>query len=155
MKDWCWMLFWTLEVQSADKYMNSYLFTVFIQKNAAILKRFRGLWFAKIKELPGALTPALPQQGVALDPANFSVLAVLPTFTHAGLRLEFRVSSVSPIPVEGFSLNFGQMFALVRRCAESITTMPTQDQSHSSGSWVWALNFMSALYLLYSLEDFL
>ena len=67
------------------------------------------------------MTPALPQQGVALDPANFSVLAVLPTFTHAGLRLEFSVSSVSPIPVEGFSLNFGQMFALVRRYAESIT----------------------------------
>ena len=37
------------------------------------------------------------------------------------LNLEFRVCSVSPIPVEGFSLNFGQMFTLVRRCAELIT----------------------------------
>ena len=33
----------------------------------------------------------------------------------------FRVRSVSPYRVEGFSLNFGQMFTLVRRCAESIT----------------------------------
>ena len=38
-----------------------------------------------------------------------------------GLSLEFRVCSISPIPLEGFSLNFGQMFTLVRRCAESIT----------------------------------
>ena len=41
-------------------------------------------------------------------------------FKVTGLSLEYRVSSVSPIPVEGFSLNFGQMFTLVRRCAESI-----------------------------------
>ena len=38
-----------------------------------------------------------------------------------GLSLEFYVRSVSPIPVEGFSIIFGQMFTLVRRCAESIT----------------------------------
>ena len=38
-----------------------------------------------------------------------------------GLSLEFRVRSISPIPVEGFSLNFGQIFTLVRQCAESIT----------------------------------
>ena len=29
--------------------------------------------------------------------------------------------SISPIPLEGFSLNFGHMFASVRRCAELIT----------------------------------
>ena len=43
-----------------------------------------------------------------------------------GLSLEFRVRSVSPIPVEGFSLNFGQIFTLVRQYAES--AMPTQGQ---------------------------
>ena len=42
-------------------------------------------------------------------------------FKVTGLSLEFRVRSVSQIPVEEFSLNFGQMFTLVRRCAESIT----------------------------------
>ena len=35
--------------------------------------------------------------------------------------LEFRVCSISAIPLEGFSLNFGHMFASVRRCAELIT----------------------------------
>ena len=38
-----------------------------------------------------------------------------------GLSLEFRVRSVSSIPLEGFSLNFGHMFASVKRCAELIT----------------------------------
>ena len=38
-----------------------------------------------------------------------------------GLSLEFRVRSISPIPLEGFCLNFGHMFAPVRRCAELIT----------------------------------
>ena len=38
-----------------------------------------------------------------------------------GLSLEFRVRSISPIPLEGFSLNFGRMFASVRQCAELIT----------------------------------
>ena len=42
-------------------------------------------------------------------------------FKVTGLSLEFRVHSVSPIPVEGVSLNFGQMFTLVRGCVESIT----------------------------------
>ena len=42
-------------------------------------------------------------------------------FKVTGLSLEFHVRSVSPIPVEGFSLNFGQMFTLVRQFAESIT----------------------------------
>ena len=109
------------------------------------------------------------------------------------------------IPLEGFSLNFGHMFALVRQCAELITqpcrqkvkvtiqghrfepcpvcifytsgriffklwsnvhlseticrlnnsTMPSQGQAHSSMSWIWVLNYVSALYLLYPWEDFL
>ena len=43
------------------------------------------------------------------------------TVQGQGLSLEFCVRSVSPIPVEGFSFNFGQVFTLVRRCAELIT----------------------------------
>ena len=42
-------------------------------------------------------------------------------FKVTGLNLEFHVPSVSPIPVEGFSLNFGQVFTPVRQCAEPIT----------------------------------
>ena len=38
-----------------------------------------------------------------------------------GLSLEFCVRSISPIPLEGFSLNFGHMFASVRQCAEPIS----------------------------------
>ena len=38
-----------------------------------------------------------------------------------GLSLEFCVRSISPIPLEGFSLNFGHMFSSVRRCAKLIT----------------------------------
>ena len=124
------------------------------------------------------------------------------------LSLEFRVRSISPIPLEGFSLKFGHMFASVIQYAELInqpgwhkvkvtvqghmfepwiscplcisytsgriffklwsnvhlsetmcriknSTIPTQAQGHSSRSWVWALNFVSALYLLYPWEDFL
>ena len=111
------------------------------------------------------------------------------------------------LPLEGFSLNFGHMFALVRRCAKLVTqlcphkvkvtvqghrfepwiscqlciswtiwkifiklwsnvrsvsrcaepmsTMPTQGQGHRSRSYVWALNFVSAPYLMYHWKDFL
>ena len=38
-----------------------------------------------------------------------------------GLSFEFRVRSISPIPLEGFSFDFGHMFASMRRCAELIT----------------------------------
>ena len=34
------------------------------------------------------------------------------------------VSSISPKPLEGFSLKFTQIFLLVRRCAELITQLP-------------------------------
>ena len=37
-----------------------------------------------------------------------------------GLSLEFRFRSVSPLPLGGFSLNFGQMFTSVGQYAESI-----------------------------------
>ena len=38
-----------------------------------------------------------------------------------GLSLEFCVRSISPLPLGGFSLNFGQMFISVGLCAEPIT----------------------------------
>ena len=38
-----------------------------------------------------------------------------------GLSLEFRVHSISPIPQEGFYLNFDHMFASVRQRSELIT----------------------------------
>ena len=73
-----------------------------------------------------------------------------------GLSLEFRIPSVSPIPVEGFSLNFGQMFTVVRRCVESITQpYRLKVKVTVQGHGFEPLNFVSALYLLYSWEDFL
>ena len=39
-------------------------------------------------------------------------------FKVMGVALEFRVRSISPLRLEGFSLNFGQMLIAVRRCAE-------------------------------------
>ena len=41
------------------------------------------------------------------------------------------------------------------RINNSTMTMLIQGQGHRSRSWVWALNFVSALYLLYPWEDFL
>ena len=41
----------------------------------------------------------------------------------ASLSLEFGVGSISPLPLEGFSLNVGQMFASVRWFAEPITEL--------------------------------
>ena len=72
-----------------------------------------------------------------------------------GLSLEFRVCSVSPLPLEGFFLNFGQMFTCGMMCRTHVRTMGTQGQGHSSGSPVWALNFVSIQYLLYPWKDFL
>ena len=40
-------------------------------------------------------------------------------------------------------------------CRTHNATMPTQGQGHSSGSQVWAVNLVSALYLLYQWKDFL
>ena len=37
-----------------------------------------------------------------------------------GLSLQFHVLSISPLPLEGFSLNFGQKFTLDNWCAEHI-----------------------------------
>ena len=42
-------------------------------------------------------------------------------FKVRGMSLEFCVRSVSPLPLGGFSLNFGQMFTSVGQCAEPIT----------------------------------
>ena len=115
------------------------------------------------------------------------------------LPLHFLVRSISPEPFTRFSLNCGQMFASMSRCAEPIS-QPCQlkvkvtGQGHGFVSWiscplhisctprriffklwsyvclsemmcrthdtrsrsqVWALNFMSALYLLYQWKDFL
>ena len=39
------------------------------------------------------------------------------------LSLEFCVGSISPLPLEGFSLSVGQMFASVRWCAEPINQL--------------------------------
>ena len=36
-----------------------------------------------------------------------------------GFSLEFRVRSIFPLPLEGFSLKFGQMLISVRWCAEA------------------------------------
>ena len=72
-----------------------------------------------------------------------------------GLSLEFFVCSVSPLPLGGFSLNFGQMFTCGTMCRTHNSAMGTQGQGHSSRSRVWALNFMSTRYHLYPWKDFL
>ena len=58
-----------------------------------------------------------------------------------GLSLEFRVRSISPLPLEGFSLNFGHTFASVRPCAELITQpcrhkVKVTVQGHRFGPWI-------------------
>ena len=45
--------------------------------------------------------------------------------------LKFGVGSISPLPLEGFSLNVGQMFASVRWCAEPITQLYADSKSRS------------------------
>ena len=49
-----------------------------------------------------------------------------------GLSLEFCVRSIFPIPLEGFSQNFGHMFASVRQCAE-LVTQPCQHKVKVTG----------------------
>ena len=71
-----------------------------------------------------------------------------------GLSLEFRIHSVSPLPLGGFSLNFGQMFTCGTMCRTHNSAMGTQGQGHSSRSWVRALNFVSTRYLFYPWKDF-
>ena len=69
-------------------------------------------------------------------------------FKVIGLSLEFRVSSVSPLPLGGFCfLNFGQMFTCETMYRTHNSAMGTQGQGHSSRSRVWALNFISTRYL--------
>ena len=40
-----------------------------------------------------------------------------------GFTLEFHVSFISPLPLEKFSLNFGQMIISVRQCAKPMTQL--------------------------------
>ena len=53
-------------------------------------------------------------------------------FKVMGFSLEFRVRSVSPLPLGGFSLNFGQMFTCGTMCRTHNSAMGTQGQGHSS-----------------------
>ena len=50
-----------------------------------------------------------------------------------GLSLEFHVCSVSPLPLGGFSLNFGQMFTGGTMCRTHDSAMGTQEQGHIQG----------------------
>ena len=50
---------------------------------------------------------------------------------HTYLPFEFRVPSISPAPFQRLSLNFTQMFLLVRRCAELITRLCRLSRSRS------------------------
>ena len=63
-------------------------------------------------------------------------------FKVTGLNLEFCVSSVSPLPLGGFSLNFGQMFTSVGQCAEPITQpcglkVKVTVEGHKFEPWIW------------------
>ena len=63
-------------------------------------------------------------------------------FMVMGLSLEFCVHSVSPFPLGGFSLNFGQMFTLVGQCAEPITQhcrlkVKVTFEGHEFEPWIW------------------
>ena len=51
-------------------------------------------------------------------------------FKVASFSPEFRVHSISPLPLEGFSFNFGQMFASVKWCAEPIAHLCRLTRSH-------------------------
>ena len=39
-------------------------------------------------------------------------------FKVMGFTFEFCVISTSPLPLEGYSITFGEMFILLRQCAE-------------------------------------
>ena len=45
-----------------------------------------------------------------------------------GLSLEFRVRSVSPLPLGGFYLNFGQMFTYGTMCRTHYSAMGLKDK---------------------------
>ena len=68
-------------------------------------------------------------------------------FKVTDLSLEFCVSSVSPLPLGGFSLNFGQMVISVGQCAEPITQPCGHGQGNSWRSRVWALYLVSVSLL--------
>ena len=63
-------------------------------------------------------------------------------FKVTGSCLEFCVGSVSPLPLKGFSLNFGQMFTSVGQCAEPITQpcrlkVKVTVEGHRFEPWIW------------------
>ena len=71
-------------------------------------------------------------------------------FKVMGLSLEFDVRSVSPLPLGGFSLNFGQMFTSLGQCAEPITRPSTDLRSQlkvTSLSLEFGAGFISPLPL--------
>ena len=51
-------------------------------------------------------------------------LKVKSQFKVIGFNLEFHIRSISPHPVERFSLNFGEMLISVIWCAEPGTQLP-------------------------------
>ena len=63
-------------------------------------------------------------------------------FKVTGLSLEFCVRSVSPLPLGGFSLNFGQMFTSVGQCALPITQpcllkVKVTVEGYEFEPWIW------------------
>ena len=63
-------------------------------------------------------------------------------FKVMGLNLEICVRSVYPLPLRGFSLNFGQMFISVGQCAEPITQpcglkVKVAVEGHEFEPWIW------------------
>ena len=63
-------------------------------------------------------------------------------FKVTGLSLEFCVPSVSPLPLGGFSVNFGQMFTSFGQCAETITQpcrlkVKATVEGHAFEPWIW------------------
>ena len=63
-------------------------------------------------------------------------------FKVTGLSLEICVRSVSPLPLGGFSQNFGQMFTSVGQCAEPIIQpcgrkVKVTVEGHEFEPWIW------------------
>ena len=76
-------------------------------------------------------------------------------FKVTDLSLEFCVRSVSPLPLGGFSLNFGQMCTSLGQSAEPITQPCGLKVKVTVEGHEWALNLVSAPDLLYPWKDFL
>ena len=68
---------------------------------------------------------------------NSTMSRSMSRFKVMGLSLEFRFRSVSPLPLGGFSLNFGQMFTKVGQCAEPITQVKVTVEDHKFEPCIW------------------